>query len=239
MHEWVEVSRPLGLVCAARCGCWTRGCSSSRHAMKKERCRLAPVLTRDTWVRFSDRCRPKVTNVWHWLFGLFQNPRKVSPPPTECGEFLWDNSCKFWPSKRSIISIENTIFDHVPRSGHGSSRRHFFSRSCCSSSCHPPNYSSYIAFITINPGVMRSSNIFPHGSATGRKVCFIDIHLATEAIQLSTACFHTPPNPSSSQPITSQQCDTTRTNKQTIPSKHLSACRLTYPATEQTTSKQR
>jgi hypothetical protein len=76
-------------------------------------CRL-PVLTRDTWVRFGDRFRTKVPNHGYRLFGLFLNTRKVSPSLTEYGEFLSDNGCSFRPSKRSMLSIENTIFDPVP-----------------------------------------------------------------------------------------------------------------------------
>jgi hypothetical protein len=71
--------------------------------------------SRDRWVRFGGRFRPKVSNHWHRLFGLFPNPRKVSPPLTECGEFREGQPRKTRTFKRSMLSIENTLFDPVPR----------------------------------------------------------------------------------------------------------------------------
>jgi hypothetical protein len=64
------------------------------------------VVRRDTRVYFGARFRPKGPNHWHRLFREFPNPSKVSPPPTECGEFLWDIGCNFRPSKRSILPLK-------------------------------------------------------------------------------------------------------------------------------------
>jgi hypothetical protein len=65
------------------------------------------VLTRDTWVCFSAKFRPKVSDQWHRLFEHLPNPRKVSPPPKDqCGEFLWDNGRTFLAPKDQCFLLK-------------------------------------------------------------------------------------------------------------------------------------
>jgi hypothetical protein len=72
------------------------------------------VLTRDTWVRFGARFRSNISKHWHRLVGPVPNPRKVSPSPTECGEFREGQRPNFCPSKRSMLYIGNRTFAPIP-----------------------------------------------------------------------------------------------------------------------------
>jgi hypothetical protein len=69
------------------------------NCQKSARC---PCPDEGHWVRFGARLRPNVSYHWHRLQLNAEN-------------VLWDNGCNFRLSKRSMLSIENTIFDPVPR----------------------------------------------------------------------------------------------------------------------------
>jgi hypothetical protein len=56
------------------------------------------------YVLLIDIFRSKVSNHWHRLVGLFLNPRKVIPPPTECGDVRWDNAFSIRNRTLYIIS---------------------------------------------------------------------------------------------------------------------------------------
>jgi hypothetical protein len=104
---------------------------------------VVPVSGRDTWVRFDAIFRSKSSNCWCWLFGLFPNPKKVSPPQTECGDFRLGNGRTFF-SQRSISSIEHRTFylgkgvlpRHVDTHNPARSKRR---SQCKRSPNHPPS----------------------------------------------------------------------------------------------------